>query len=244
MSKKQIIAYTDGSARGNPGPGGWGAILWYPDNTVLELGGRDELTTNNKMEIQAAIRALQGAGEVQTPIKIYTDSKYVRDGITSWIFGWEKNGWQTKTKEDVSNKDLWIKLQEAVTRRQKFGTVEWVLVPGHSGTPGNERADMIATKYADVEDVTLYAGPYKEYTTDLAEPDPKNLEDAAKKRSVARARSKAKAYSYLSLLDGNAMRHETWAECKARVNGKNAKFKKALSEKEEQDILDEWGVSL
>ena len=242
MKNNTIIAYTDGSSRGNPGPGGWGAVLWYPDNTVLELGGRGDNTTNNKMELMAAIRAVQGAGEIAAKMTIYTDSKYVREGITTWVFGWQKNGWQTKAKKDVSNKELWIKLFDAVRMREKHGAIEWVLVPGHSGAAGNERADAIATKYADKEEAALYVGSYEEYDTDLVAPDKKTLEVQAKKRSVARARSNAKAYLYLSLVEGKVMRHLTWAECETRVKGKKAKFKKALSAEDEKNILSEWGV--
>ena len=242
MENKTIIIYTDGSSRGNPGPGGWGTVLWYPDETVLELGGGDENTTNNKMELMAAIRALQGTGEVESAVTIFTDSKYVREGITKWVFGWQKNGWQTKAKEDVSNKELWVDLLEVVRSREKYGKIEWVLVPGHSGTPGNERADVIATNYADMKEMILYAGPYGEYGIDLSAPKKEQLEAQAKKRSKARAHSKAKAYSYLSLIDGKAMRHTTWTECEARVKGKSAKYKKALSAENEKEILDEWGV--
>jgi ribonuclease HI len=244
MKQKNIIAYTDGSSRGNPGPGGWGAVLWYPDETVLELGGREDNTTNNKMELTAAIRALQGAGEIEAPMKIFTDSKYVREGILNWVHGWQKNGWKTKNKEDVSNKDLWLKLVDAMESRKVYGAIEWVLVPGHSGTPGNERADTIATKYADMEEAFLYAGPYGEYEHDLAEPNKEALKVQAEKRSAARARANAKAYSYLSLVDGKVMRHATWAECEVRVKGKSARYKKSLSKENEQEILDEWGVAL
>ena len=155
-----------------------------------------------------------------------------------------KNGWQTKAKEDVSNKELWVDLLEVVRSREKYGKIEWVLVPGHSGTPGNERADMIATNYADMKEMILYAGPYGEYDIDLSAPEKEQLEAQAKKRSAARARSNAKAYSYLSLVEGKVMSHTTWTECEARVKGKKAKFKKALSVENEKEILDEWNVSL
>ena len=243
MKQRHIIAYTDGSSRGNPGPGGWGVVLWYPDDTVLELGGRDEHTTNNKMELTATIRALQSAGEYSAPITIYTDSKYVRDGITSWVHGWQQNGWKTKAKEDVSNKELWVELVAEQQRRKQYGSVTWILVPGHSGTPGNERADSIATEYADGKSPMLYTGAFGDYAVDLAEPDEQMLEEQSKRRSAQRARSNAKAYAYLSLVDGKLMRHTTWAECEARVKGKSAKFKKALSREDEQKILDEWGMS-
>jgi ribonuclease HI len=244
MEKRHIVAYTDGSARGNPGPGGWGVVLWYTDDTILELGGRDDHTTNNQMELMAAIRALQGAGKALADMRIYTDSKYVKEGITSWVTGWQKNGWKTKNKEDVLNKELWMSLVDAVEARKKHGEIEWILLPGHSGTPGNERADKIATEFADKRQGMLYSGSFGSYMVDVAEPDPEVIKEQAEKRSAQRARSNAKAYSYLSLLDGKAARHTTWVECEARVKGKPAKFKKALSAEEEKEILDEWGVSL
>ena len=138
-----LYAYTDGACSGNPGPGGWGAILIAKDgNTVLkerELNGGEAHTTNNKMELMAAIASLE-ALERPTTLTIVTDSSYVKDGITSWIFGWKKRGWKTANNKPVKNEDLWKRLDAATQRHDVKG--EWV--KGHAGHPENERADELA----------------------------------------------------------------------------------------------------
>jgi len=138
-----LYAYTDGACSGNPGPGGWGAILIAKDgNTVLkerELNGREAHTTNNKMELMAAIASLE-ALERPTTLTIVTDSSYVKDGITSWIFGWKKRGWKTANNKPVKNEDLWKRLDAATQRHD----VKWEWVKGHAGHPENERADELA----------------------------------------------------------------------------------------------------
>jgi len=133
-----IEIYTDGACSGNPGPGGWGAILRY-NGTEKELSGGEALTTNNRMELMAAIMALEA---LKRPSKaaLYTDSVYVRDGITKWIHGWKRNGWKTAAKKPVKNDDLWKRLDAAL----KSHEIEWHWVKGHAGHPENERADALA----------------------------------------------------------------------------------------------------
>jgi len=131
--------YTDGACSGNPGEGGWGIVI-VEDGTVSKVaGGYNSDTTNNRMELQAAIRALEFA-QNWDEFEIHTDSKYVRNGITKWIKTWKENGWQTSSKNDVKNKDLWKELDELNNEK-----VEWYYVPGHSGVKMNEIADDIAT---------------------------------------------------------------------------------------------------
>ncbi|MDG1863382.1 MAG: ribonuclease HI [Yoonia sp.] len=138
-----LFAYTDGACSGNPGPGGWGAILIARDGeTVLKeraLNGGEAHTTNNKMELMAAIAALE-ALDRPTTLTIVTDSSYVKDGITSWIFGWKKRGWKTAGNKPVKNEDLWKRLDAATQRHN----VKWEWVKGHAGHPENERADELA----------------------------------------------------------------------------------------------------
>jgi ribonuclease HI len=138
-----LIAYTDGACSGNPGPGGWGALLQAKngDEVVKErtLSGGATETTNNRMELMAAISALE-ALERPTVITIVTDSTYVKNGVTQWIHGWKRNGWKTSTKKPVKNEDLWRQLDEAQTRHD----VTWEWVKGHAGHPENERADELA----------------------------------------------------------------------------------------------------
>jgi ribonuclease HI len=138
MSEPQVTVYTDGACSGNPGPGGWGAILGFGDHEK-ELKGGEPHTTNNRMELMAAISALEA---LKRPclVDLYTDSQYLRDGIMSWIKKWKANGWRTADKKPVKNVDLWQRLEEALKRH----TVRWHWVRGHAGHPMNERADQLA----------------------------------------------------------------------------------------------------
>jgi ribonuclease HI len=154
-----ITIYTDGASRGNPGPGGWGAIV-MDDVRAVELGGREDHTTNNRMELMGAIKALEFAGTLSdSPIEVHTDSEYVMKGITEWIKGWQMRGWRTAAKKPVLNQDLWQKLI-LVTDGKK---IAWHYVAGHSGHAMNERCDEIATSYADDTSITLYHGSKDSY---------------------------------------------------------------------------------
>jgi ribonuclease HI len=134
----QVEVFTDGACSGNPGPGGWGAILRYGD-TEKELSGGETETTNNRMEMMAAISALEALKRPVT-VDIHTDSTYVRDGITKWIHGWKKRDWRTTDKKPVKNVDLWKRLEAAAAKHE----VAWHWVKGHAGHPENERADELA----------------------------------------------------------------------------------------------------
>ncbi|MDC0145366.1 ribonuclease HI [bacterium] len=135
--------YTDGACRGNPGVGGWGAILKY-DNKIKEINGFSKETTNNIMELSAVINALKELNRT-CDIIITTDSNYVKDGITKWIHNWKKNGWKTANKKPVKNKELWLELDNLVTQHQ----INWKWIKGHSGHPENERADQLANQAID-----------------------------------------------------------------------------------------------
>jgi ribonuclease HI len=139
----EIIIYTDGACRGNPGPGGWGAIL-AADGKINEINGSERATTNNRMELLAAIQALDASDEGST-IVLYTDSNYVKGGITTWMKNWIRNGWKTAAKKPVKNQDLWQRLDASASRH----AVEWRWVKGHSGNEGNERADELANEAID-----------------------------------------------------------------------------------------------
>ncbi len=138
MGKKHITIHTDGACSGNPGPGGWGALLHWNGNE-RELSGGEDHTTNNRMEMQAAIEALKALKQ-PCRVDLYTDSTYVRDGITKWLDGWKARGWKTAAKKPVKNADLWMELEEAAARHD----VTWHWVKGHAGHDGNERADELA----------------------------------------------------------------------------------------------------
>lgn len=183
----KMTIYTDGSSRGNPGPGGWAAII-LTDDEVVELGGREDLTTNNRMELMGTIEGLRHVSSSSffvrkedekgdeserttnneqriTSLEVCTDSEYVKKGMTEWIAGWIKKGWKTSTKKDVLNRDLWEKLLHEDTRLRQSGVaVMWKYVRGHAGIPGNERADTIATGCADnASQLQLYRGGRRDY---------------------------------------------------------------------------------
>lgn len=140
---KQVEIYTDGACRGNPGPGGWGVLLRH-GAVIKEMHGGEPLTTNNQMELMAAIQGLEALKE-PCQVTLYTDSRYVLDGITRWIHGWKRNGWRTSGKAAVKNAELWQRLDAATARHQ----VQWKWVKGHSGDPDNERADQLANHGID-----------------------------------------------------------------------------------------------
>lgn len=200
----KVTIYTDGSSRGNPGPGGWAAILITEHKTtddrgqsteapeyqdeVIELGGSEDHTTNNRMELIGTIKGLREVSSFQIPVlsesgeelgtrnlkletvEICTDSQYVKKGMSEWIVGWMAKGWKTSTKKPVLNQDLWEELHKEEKRLKDAGVrVKWTYVPGHAGVPLNERADVIATSCADsvsekgATNLQLYRGPKREY---------------------------------------------------------------------------------
>jgi ribonuclease HI len=165
--------YTDGACSGNPGPGGWGVVVYYHDGRVQELGGAEPNTTNNRMELQAAIAALRvyADGPQSEPCVLYTDSEYVRNGITKWIRGWKTKDWKTTAGKPVMNQDLWQTL-DALNHRN----ITWRYVKGHNGNPGNERADAIANGYAQAKPVALRSGVYPDAAPS---PTPRSRESQA-----------------------------------------------------------------
>jgi len=245
-TETKIIIFTDGSSRGNPGPGGWGTIVVEEkskegkvETKITELGGGEKHTTNNRMELTAALQGISYAKKGES-ILVNTDSSYVINGITKWIHGWKKNKWITKAKEDVLNKDLWMKLDKSMTGKK----VEWKYVGGHIGILGNERCDHIATAYADGVPPKLYKGALSNY--DLPNIlDVSHNEVSLKKKKSSSSKSNAKAYSYISMVGGVIETHKTWPECEKRVKGtKGAKYKKSLSREDEEGIIQEFETLL
>ena len=229
----QIKIFTDGASRGNPGPGGWGSVVISNDR-VKELGGRSDNTTNNRMELTACTEALETAKDSE--ITVYTDSSYVINGITKWVRGWKANGWLTKTKDEVLNKDLWEKLVTVTEGKN----VVWEYVGGHSGIAGNERCDEIATSFADKVEIKLFNGALSDYSI-------KNILDLSHsvEKVSKKSHSNAKAYSYISMVEGKIQIHPTWAECEARVKGKSGtRFKKAISQDQEKEIIADFMKSV
>jgi len=232
----KILIYTDGSSKGNPGPGGWGAII-LKGHDVEEVGGEDKKTTNNRMELSAVINALAKTG-IDKSIRIFTDSEYLINGITKWVFGWNLKGWKTASGGEVLNKDLWKELMKLTTDRE----IEWRKVKGHAGHPANERVDDIATMMADSisnpdSKTSLFRGSIKDYPVDLSQPSPEQVSPSQE------IRKSSKAYSYISLVNGKVETHRTWADCKERVDGQSgARFRKAISKEDQNEIIKSWGL--
>ena len=242
--KSPTVIFCDGACSGNPGPGGWGTVVVKPAGSgmhVRELGGSAAETTNNQMELLAAIRGLEYVAELPGDILLYTDSVYVIRGITQWIWGWRQRGWKTAEGAPVANQDYWQKLSGVVGRRERTSKIHWSFVKGHSGIPGNERCDEIAVAHSKGLRPALYDGPLTGYGIAILDvPENTNLPEPKPKQE-----KKAAAHSYLSVVDGVPRRHATWSECEARVKGRSgAKFKKAMTEAEEAVILKGWGYGL
>ncbi len=238
--KSDIIIYTDGASRGNPGPGGWAAII-LTDKNAIELAGAQKPATNNQMELMAVAEALQyvmdeSAGTVPE-VALHTDSTYVLKGLESWLDGWQRNGWMTKAKTPVENRAIWERLYDL---RQAFGRkLTLVKVAGHSGHAYNDRCDEMAVAAALGNDTNLFEGARSEYETRLLETPPKSPPKKATSKS-----NKGEAYSYVSLVGGKVHVDSTWAACEKRVKGtKGAKYKKALSKADETSLIQDYTLS-
>jgi ribonuclease HI len=235
----RIAIFTDGACSGNPGPGGWGAIVVNPEGAVKELGGKVPETTNNRMELTATIASLVSVRKDLRPVTLYTDSTYVIRGITQWIWGWRKNGWKNGDGNEVLNRDLWEDLLSVVSARGAEGKISWLYSRGHVGTPGNERCDEIAVAFSQGKWVELYSGPLLKYSVAIFD-----LPEDSELPEMRQREEKKVAHSYLSFLGGEVYRHSDWASCERRVKGRSgAKFKKAMSAADEPKILAEWGLS-
>ena len=240
MDVQPIVVFADGAAKGNPGPGGWGVVIVTPSGRVTELGGGERATTNNRMELTGVIDALRHLRDTPGPVALYTDSTYVIRGIREWIHGWRRRGWKTAAGSDVLNRDLWETLAGLVGARGRDGRGTWHYVRGHTGVPGNERVDEIADGWATDRPVPLHNGPLIRYPIAVLDlPDDTGLPE----RGVRAPKPKT-AYSYLSVVDGQPMRHATWVECERRVKGRpGTRFKKAMSAADEAAILGQWGFA-
>ena len=243
MKNDTIVVFTDGASRGNPGAGGWGALLIDNNlNKVWELGGREDNTTNNRMEMMAACEALLSIEKIKIEgsIEVHTDSAYLLNGITGWVFGWEKNGWKTKTGEPVLNQDLWKEISSVCVRLKQKHSIDWKKVSGHSGLRGNERVDEIATMKADGEKIALFIGGLSEYEKMLGGDIFDVTSEKAKPKKKSSSSGK-KAYSYVSLVGGHVFADADWTTCEKRVKGKpKTKFKKVFSKDEEVSLIAEW----
>ncbi len=235
---KSTIIFSDGACTGNPGPGGWATIVASPTGEIRELGGRNPETTNNRMEMRGSLEGLRSLpAPYPYPIILYTDSTYVIRGITEWIWAWRSRGWKNAEGNEVLNRDLWEELSRELLRL-KPTQVDWKYVRGHTGVPGNERCDKIAVAFANGKRVNLYQGSLLQYAVAIYDlPEDQGLPEMRPKEK------KVPAFSYLSYYGGVVVRHATWPECERRVKGQSqAKFKKAMSQTDESEILKSWGL--
>jgi len=228
----KAVIFCDGASKGNPGPGGWGAVVLKGKN-VKEIGGADNHTTNNAMELTAAIESLREVNLSEAIL--YTDSSYLINGITKWVYLWEKNGWKTKNKKKVANFWLW----EALLIEAGKVAVTWKHVSGHSGIKGNERADKIASSFAGGRIPKLFEGDIKDYKIDPL--DTTADKEKKERHKKEKSRKKGPIYSYVSLVNGRLKIFKTWEECEKQVKGKsNARYKRVGSKEEEKEIVSEF----
>ena len=239
-----LIIFTDGSSKGNPGPGGFGAVsIDTINNIVVEYGSGRKLTTNNEMELMALIKALQGSIGYKGNVHIYADSQYVYNGATKWIYGWRSNGWVKKDGEAISHEKLWRTLSDIIDKyRGNKCTFVWHHVPSHIGIAGNERVDTIATAFADGAKVKLYNGSLQKYKYQEVLDIPSD-EILIRARKEKRARSSGGSAFYISVVNGKLEKHTIWALCEKRVCGvKGAKYRKVASDEEMSRVLKQWGL--
>jgi ribonuclease HI len=233
---QDIVVYTDGASRGNPGKGGWAAVIVAGDR-AFELAGAQADATNNQMELLATIKGLGYVRDrfPEQTTKLHADSAYVLNGIERWLDGWERNGWMTVAKKPVENKALW---KELLALRDAFGRkLQLVKVEGHAGEKYNERVDTLAVDAALGKEQELFAGSLAEYEALLKDMKPKPKKENKKTSDKA-------AYSYVSLVNGSVHVDHTWAACEKRVKGaKGAKFKKVFSKQEETDLVQDYTLA-
>ncbi len=258
MKSHSIIIYTDGSSLGNPGPGGFGCVIVFQEKDhVVELGGYARETTNNKMELTAIITALEYLKNhhvsADTKIVIHTDSSYAINGITKWVFGWQKNNWVTSTKSPVLNSELW---KQFVPLTKYFSAITFDHVRGHAGVWGNERCDMIATSFASKKTIELFNGKLSRYDDRILSKQIQSVSSSKKTLTIAVSTNRkviskkaekstygkgsGKAHSYVAQVNGKVYTFEDWDSCKAAVYGRSAKYKKVFSAAEEKKLIQEW----
>lgn len=237
-----IFIYTDGACSGNPGNGGWAAVIIYPENRLIELGGGESDTTNNRMEMTAAISALECIKNRNEKIKIYSDSSLLINGITKWIYSWKKKNWITSQGNSVANKDLWEKIYKLIgvyTHK-----IEWIHVKGHAGHEINERCDQIAVAFSKRTKINLYDGPaigcgysLLELTAPVGTP----RKSSSQTENVDPEKEKNKIY--ISVVNSEVCYHKEWKDCQKRVSGKSgARFKKVYSEEQAEEQLKLWEI--
>ncbi len=232
---KRLVIYTDGASRGNPGLGGWGAVILV-DDFVMEITGSKKKATNNQMELQAVISVLSDTSsrKYKGSVTVFSDSAYVVNGSNSWVWGWEKKGWITMNKTPVENKIMWQELLVLLKEYKDRLTI--TKVSGHAGDLYNERCDELAVAAALGEKTNHFKGAQKDYDKFLEE-----IGTTLKETKPKKNKNNTPAYSYISLVDGKVHTDKTWAACEKRVKGtKGAKYKKVFSKDEEISLVQDY----
>jgi ribonuclease HI len=245
------VAFCDGACSGNPGPGGWAALIWEPEmDLVRELGGGEDPTTNNRMELRAVIAALETfiekSDSERDTLWVLSDSSYVVRGIEEWVPRWKSRNWQKAGGEEVSNLDLWQQLEKLASQVKR---IRWNHVMGHSGVAENERVDAIAVAFSKKEkNIRLFSGARMDHPIEgLFSRGPRSVSEWVREvqlRSQSSATpKKSKAPTspgsyYVSIVKGGLERHTTWTECESRVKGvSGARFKKVKNAEEEKSFV-------
>lgn len=228
MNQNMWIIVGDGAASGNPGKGGFGAVVISPNGKVKELGGALNPATNNQMELQSLISGLEWVSESGNVamIKVVMDSTYVLDGFSKSLVNWKKNSWKTSAGQPLKNPEYWQKLDDLKSRLEGCGfTFQYQLVKGHSGMELNERVDQIAVAFSIGKGIDLFSGDASEYPIGL---------------SLDESQSKFEPV-YLCLINGVLSRFKTWPECEEAVKGKTGvKYKKVTNRLQENELLTQW----
>jgi ribonuclease HI len=228
---KPYLIISDGACAKNPGPGGFGTIVVTPRGQVMELGGAEDPSTNNRMELMGLLKGMQEVFKLakteqeSRTIRFISDSKYVLDNAATHVKSWAKRGWVLASGGEVKNKELWERVLKGQEELTQLGfRFEYELVKGHSGNEANERADQIAVKFSKKETIELYRGPLQNYSV--------SVETGAAFEPI-----------YLSYVNGVLLRHQTWDACQKAVEGKaGAKYKKVKNSLEERETLKAWGL--
>lgn len=235
------IIFTDGACLGNPGPGGWGLIFADQAGQVVEKGGYQAQTTNNRMEMQAILESMKLLHNKKGKCILYSDSTYALKGLTEWLPAWRSQNWTTSSGKPVANEDLWRQMAEEYDRLSRRSDLEikWQYVKGHAGLPGNERADAIASGFASQSSLELYEGERAEYPTSLEVPS--SLPVAPKKPKPKGGKA---PYGYVSYVEEQFHFDRQWRDCEARVKGRKGKvlFRKVFSEEEKELFRQRWSA--
>lgn len=239
--KSELRIYTDGASRGNPGLGGWAAIILAGDY-AMEIAGNAKKATNNQMELAAVEAVLSDSGALSWDgdVTVLSDSMYVINGMTKWAKGWERNGWITSAKTPVENKGQW---QNLLKLMKEYGTrLSLEKVKGHAGDLYNERCDELAVAAALEQKPVLFSGTVKEYDSFLKDHGYDSSAKASSKQQ--KPKSSSPAYSYVSMVGGIVHADKTWAACEKRVKGKKgAKYKKVFSKAEETELMQDYTLA-